>query len=49
MQSLIEILAGIFEEIVKLILKFIWKHNEYRRDKTILKRNKMGGYVISRL
>lgn len=47
----IEIPAGVFLEIDKVIPKFIWKRKEPRLATTILKKkNKVGGshYLISR-
>lgn len=44
---IIKILADIFVEIDKLVLKFIWINKALRIPKTILKKNKDGGLILT--
>ena len=41
-----KILAGIFVEIDKMIIKFVWKSKGARIAKTILKKNKVGRLTV---
>ena len=49
MQSLIKRSNGIFTEIGKIMLKFVWNPKKLQRAKAILRKNKAGGITLSDL